>query len=690
MPPTSPPARPQPHRIGPYLVIEKIGAGGTARIYRAHDPSQNREVAIKVQAMHLQGYPGVRQRFEREARTLMQFKHPHILPVFDYGLDGGTPYIVMQLLGGRTLNDILNGVPLPLRDVGRLTRQIASALDYAHARGIIHRDIKPHNILFDDADKPYLADFGVAYVSGTQDSERLTTAGQFVGTAAYASPEQCRGEDLDRPSDIYSLAVMVFEMATGRLPFESRSSIALMKMHMSEPPPNPLQFNPNLPVDLYAVLVRALAKLPENRYPSAMRFSEELDIALGQHAIPQASDEDSWLYDEITPVDTDMPVTGPLSPHTVPDADPVFAADLERSAPADNSGDEPGDDFDDLFTNPALDFDDAGPVPPVMVGGVAATSSMGTAASTTADEHATVAGDPLDGIDLEAEFRLDENDGLESVPGGGPFSADIDPGFRSDANYGSTDDPFAGIDATSTPPEPDADAFQHAPQARTARPAVQSVHTLRGLRAQRQRRARQMRVALHTSIALSLVILSAAGLLLGLELLGNSRAEPDTVLTSPELGVQLKYPAGWALRSGIMPAITNQPHFAQLIADRPVPADGPYTDAALVIVVQRLSPVQVFGVPPFCQARIADGPAATFDCQRDSNLPAPTYQRLTGTRYPAVQLPGSLPPTRATMPIILVGESDSSWLALGILHWNNYNDARDLLAHIAETVQPLP
>ena len=238
--PPSPQAGPPRERFGPYIIQEKIGAGGMATVYRARHVNSQNQIALKVLSIHMTGQEDMRRRFEREARTLIQFNHPHILPVFDFGEDRGTPYIALKLLSGRDLSDLLKNAPLPIAQIGRLTRQIASALDYAHARGIVHRDIKPANILLDDQNNPYLADFGVAYLTEPDLGTRLTQAGSFIGTVAYASPEQCRGEPLDRPSDVYALAVMVFQMATGRLPFEALSPLAVIKLHLHESPPNPL------------------------------------------------------------------------------------------------------------------------------------------------------------------------------------------------------------------------------------------------------------------------------------------------------------------------------------------------------------------------------------------------------------------------------------------------------------------
>lgn len=344
-----------------------------ATVYRATHPQDGREVALKVLAIHLADHGDVRRRFEREANMLLQFRHPHILPVYDFGEDRGTPYLVMKLMSGRTLSDLLQGKPLRIEEVGQYTRQIASALDYAHARGIIHRDVKPANILLDQAGTPYLADFGVAYWTTESDPNvRLTQTGEFIGTVAYASPEQCEGKKLDRPSDIYALAVMVFQMATGHLPFESSSPLAVIKMHLRDAPPNPLAFNPSLPVALYNVLVKALAKLPENRHPSAMKFSEAVDEALRLRAWLQPVGEDNWLYDDLKPILPDGPATkligaGQTLPVNEKPPDPFsFNVSVDYDSPADPFTDTEMEQvvahfseahFDDHFDD---EFDDSG------------------------------------------------------------------------------------------------------------------------------------------------------------------------------------------------------------------------------------------------------------------------------------------------------------------------------------------
>ncbi|HVO71876.1 MAG TPA: serine/threonine-protein kinase, partial [Aggregatilineaceae bacterium] len=354
---SAPHTGPPPRTIGEYQIAEKIGSGGMATVYRAHDPDRRAQVAIKVLAVHLANDESSRRRFEREANTLIHLNHPHILPVYAFGEDGGTPYLVMRLLSGRSLADLLQGGPLPIEQIGRFTRQIAGALDYAHARHVIHRDVKPRNVLLDDQDNPYLADFGVAYFTDLGPGARLTSDGRFVGTAAYASPEQCEGKQLGRPADIYSLAVMVFQMSTGRLPFEAPSPLMVIKKQLYEPPPNPLAFNPALPIQLYHVLVKALAKDPSARHLSAMKFSEAVDEALGLHTLAEADGDDDWLRGDIQPFAPDIPAS---APQAGPGAATGFRPDDEfHGGPEDPfAGIAPDElvEFDDRFD---LDFEES-------------------------------------------------------------------------------------------------------------------------------------------------------------------------------------------------------------------------------------------------------------------------------------------------------------------------------------------
>jgi serine/threonine protein kinase/uncharacterized protein YraI len=263
-------------RLGPYEILEEIGKGGMATVYRAYQPSMDRDVAIKVIHLAIATDTLSRQRFEREARLIAKLEHPHLLPVYDYNGSHNPPYIVMRYLEGGTLKDIIasQGV-LPLSDIAHLTRQVAAALDYAHRQGVIHRDIKPTNILIDQDGNAFLMDFGIARM--TERSEGLTQTGFAVGTPSYMSPEQGMGEPNVTPqADIYSLGVMVFQMASGQLPYTAETPMAIVLRHINDAIPKASEFNKALPPAFDMLIARAMAKKPEDRYQTATELADEL------------------------------------------------------------------------------------------------------------------------------------------------------------------------------------------------------------------------------------------------------------------------------------------------------------------------------------------------------------------------------------------------------------------------------
>ncbi len=259
-----------------YVIQREIGQGGTATVYLAWDPRHGRQVAIKVPRPELAGMLGI-ERFLREIAIVARLTHPHILPLVDSGEAAGTLYYIMPYAGGGSLREWLgrHAVP-PIHVALRLASQVGAALDYAHRQGFVHRDIKPENILFTDG-WPLVADFGIARAITMAAGDSLTAIGVTLGTPEYMSPEQVAGDrSLDGRSDEYSLAVVVFEMLTGAVPFAGVSARATMGRHLTEAPPRLGTRRPDIPEVLEQTMSRALAKNPADRFPTMAAFVDAL------------------------------------------------------------------------------------------------------------------------------------------------------------------------------------------------------------------------------------------------------------------------------------------------------------------------------------------------------------------------------------------------------------------------------
>jgi len=307
--------------LGNYRIIEQIGMGGMATVYKAYDPDTDRYVAIKILPEQFSQDPTFRQRFEREAKAIAKLEHLHILPLFTYGEDNGTAYMVMRYLKAGSLTDRIREGALSLNESSRLLNQIASALDHAHAHGVLHRDVKPSNVLLDADGNAYLTDFGIAKMV---ESSADLTGGGILGTPAYMSPEQCRGNtELTPASDQYSLGIILYEMVTGRTPFQAETPIALIHMQLSDPLPLPRQIRPDLPEDAERVILKALTKEPELRYKScnAMAAAFARAVADVPKVVP-SSTEDVTLATE-APVAVTAPVVedATVLHHAAPVAD---------------------------------------------------------------------------------------------------------------------------------------------------------------------------------------------------------------------------------------------------------------------------------------------------------------------------------------------------------------------------------
>ena len=251
------------HTLGPYQVVEELGRGGMAIVYKAFQPSLGRYVALKVLPEYFQHDSEFIARFQREARAAAQLNHPNIVVIYDVGEQAGIHYIAMEYLEGGSLRDRLARGPLSLDQAQQVVEQVGSALDYAHDRGLIHRDVKPANILFTADNRPKITDFGIARAS---DGTRLTRTGVLMGTPEYMSPEQAQGSQIDCRSDLYALGVILYEMLTGRVPFQADTPHATLYAIIYQPPPPPRQIRPDLAPDVETVLLKGLAKRPEERF----------------------------------------------------------------------------------------------------------------------------------------------------------------------------------------------------------------------------------------------------------------------------------------------------------------------------------------------------------------------------------------------------------------------------------------
>ena len=263
-------------QIGRYQIVERLGEGGMACVYKAYDKRLERYVALKVISSNQQQSESFIKRFEREAKALAKFSHPNIVDIHDYGDFNGIPYLVMEYLPGGTLKNRM-GAPVPYQEAARLILPIAQALDYAHQRNIIHRDIKPANILLSDTGIPMLSDFGIAKVTQAGQQTQLTAVGVGIGTPEYMSPEQGRGLNIDHRSDIYSLGVVFFELLTGRKPFRADTPMATILKHISDPIPRPSELAPGIPPEAEQIIFKAMAKRPQDRYQTMSELAKALE-----------------------------------------------------------------------------------------------------------------------------------------------------------------------------------------------------------------------------------------------------------------------------------------------------------------------------------------------------------------------------------------------------------------------------
>src|SRR5262245_13804324 len=279
------------HTLGPYRLLEQVGMGGMATVYKAYHAAMDRYVAIKVLPRHLARDASFLARFEREARTIARLEHRYILPVYDVAQDDGIPYLVMRYTDGGDLSRLIVGGQLSIKRAIEIISQVAEALAYAHRQGVIHRDVKPANVLISREGDALLADFGIAKIY--EETLQLTGEGGIIGTPAYMAPEQLQGKAIDARADIYALGVVLYQALTGECPFVAETPLAVALMHIHNPLRPPREINPAIPESLERIVLRAMVKNPADRFADAREMSEALKGVLAEltvsSALPAAS-----------------------------------------------------------------------------------------------------------------------------------------------------------------------------------------------------------------------------------------------------------------------------------------------------------------------------------------------------------------------------------------------------------------
>ena len=310
--------------VGPYQIVEQLGSGGMATVFKAYHANLDRYVAIKVLHPAFKQDPNFLSRFQREARIVAKLQHPAIVPVYDFDQHNGQPYLVMRFIDGETLKARLSKGELSLPEVMRVLHPVGEALHYAHGQGVLHRDVKPSNVLLTPDGAVFLADFGLARIA--QAGESTLSQDALVGTPQYISPEQARGDpDLDVRTDVYSLGVMMYELLVGRVPYQADTPYAVIHDHIYAPLPLPRSIKPDFPEALERVLLKALAKERDDRYASVadlMAAFESAAQAIISEAPTQAAKQPAAVPPPIVPVAAPTVAAAQLQTTAAPEIKP--------------------------------------------------------------------------------------------------------------------------------------------------------------------------------------------------------------------------------------------------------------------------------------------------------------------------------------------------------------------------------
>lgn len=311
--------------VGPYTIVEQLGQGGMATVYKAFHANLNRYIAIKVLHVAFTTDEGFQERFRREAQIVGRLDHPHIVPVFDYAMQENQPYLVMKFIEGQTLKQDLRGERITLQEVTRILTAVADALDFAHRNDVLHRDVKPSNIIIDKDGTPYLTDFGLARIASS--GESTLSQDMMLGTPQYISPEQAQGRrDLGPSTDIYSLGVVLYELVVGRVPFTADTPYAIIHDHIYKPLPLPSKVNPTVPEPVEKVLMKALAKNPNDRFRTASEMIQAFKGAVAEGRMSELSRAmvRPEAFMETSPPPSVAPsYGGPMIPQPVPTPIPI-------------------------------------------------------------------------------------------------------------------------------------------------------------------------------------------------------------------------------------------------------------------------------------------------------------------------------------------------------------------------------